>query len=140
MAREIIEQAEFGGGGGNGLSSNRENHCRGVDGNLPNRERTRWKRAFKAAQDGFYAGHEFARAKGFRDVVVGSKFEAENAVGFAVFCSQENYRNWGQAWCLADSAAQLETVFAGDHDVEYKERGTLAFRVCDHVRPGGVDA
>jgi hypothetical protein len=41
---------------------------------------------------------------------------------------------------LANGAAQLETVFAGDHDVENEECGTLALGVGDHVGADGVDA
>ena len=41
---------------------------------------------------------------------------------------------------MTDGAAELETVFAGDHDVEHEERGALAFGVGDYVGAGRIDA
>ena len=41
---------------------------------------------------------------------------------------------------MTDGAAELETVFAGDHDVEHEESGSLAFGVGEHVGAGGIHA
>jgi hypothetical protein len=39
---------------------------------------------------------------------------------------------------LPDGAAEFETIFAGDHDIEHEERGPLALGVGDHVRASGI--
>jgi len=140
VAGEVIQQAKFGGGGGNGLPSNREDHGGGVDGNFSDGEGSGGKGALEAAQHGFDPGHEFARAEGFRDIVVGAKFETENTIGLAAFCGQENDGNGGEAGSLANGAAEFESVFAGNHDVENEEGRALAFGVGDHVGADGVDA
>ena len=98
------------------------------------------KRALEAAQHGFDAGDEFARAERLGDVVVCAEFEAENAVGFAALCGQENYRDRGEPGRLADGAADFQAVFAGNHDVEDEERGALALGVGEDVGAGGIDA
>ena len=45
--------------------------------------------AIGAAKDGSDTGGEFAGAEGFCDVVVGTEFEADDAVDFAIACSEE---------------------------------------------------
>src|SRR5579872_5300315 len=52
---EVIEQAEFGRGGGNHSSTNRESHRRRVDFNVTHCHWTWRQRAFEAAQHGFHA-------------------------------------------------------------------------------------
>src|SRR5580704_846558 len=120
VAREIIEQAELGGGGGYGVAAHGESHGRGIDFDVADLHGTGRKRALEAAQHGFHAGHEFARAERFRDVVVGAEFETENTIGFAALRREKNYGNRGQADRLADVAAEFETVLARDHDVEHE--------------------
>ena len=129
VAGEIVEQAEFGGRGGNGLAAHGKDHGRRIDFNFPDLHGAGRKRTLEAAQNGFDSGHEFARAEGLGDIVVGAEFEAENAIGLAAFCGQENDRDRGKAGRLANRAADFESVFTGDHDVEDKERRTLAFGV-----------
>ena len=124
----------------NGLSANSEDHGRGIDGDVADLERAGRKRALEAAEHGFDAGYEFARAERLGNVVVGSDLEAEDAVGFAAFGGEENYRHGSEAGSLADSAAEFEAVFAGDHDVEHEQRRTLAFGVGDDGRAVGIDA
>ena len=95
------------------------------------------KRALKAAQNGFDAGHKFARAERLGDVVVGAELESEDAVGFAAFGRKKNYGHGGEPVSLADGAAEFETVFAGDHDVEHEKRRALALGIGENVDPVG---
>ena len=112
----------------------------GIDFDFPDFHGAGRQRALEAAQHGLDAGDEFARAEGLGDVVVGAEFETEDAVGFAALCGQENYGDRGEARGLANGAADFQTVFAGDHDVENEERGALAFGVGEDVGAGGIDA
>src|SRR5208282_684687 len=132
-AREVVEQAEFGGGGGNEAAAYSEGHGRRIDFDLADFDRTRRKRTLEAAQHCFDAGDEFAWAERLGDVVVGTKLEAKNAVGLAAFCGQENHWDGGESGSLTNGAADFEAVFAGDHDVEHEECGALAFGVGENV-------
>ena len=101
---------------------------------------TRRQGTLEAPQDGLDAGDEFTRTEGFGNVIVGAEFKAENAVGFAALRGQENYRHRGQSGSLADRAADLQAVFAGNHNVEDEERGALPFGIGKDVRAGGIHA
>jgi len=140
MAGEVIEQPKFGSRGGNGLSANGKNHGGGIDFDVADFERARRKWTLKTAQHGLDPGDKFARAEGLGDVIVGSDLKAEDAIRLAALGRQENYRHGGEALSLADVAAKFETVFAGNHDVEHEERGTLALGVGDHSGTVGIDA
>jgi hypothetical protein len=140
MAGKVIEQAKLGGRGRNEFSADRERHGGWIDRDFTNGERAGRKRAFEAAEYGLYAGHEFAGAERLGDVIVGSDLKTEDAVSFTALGSEENYRHGSESGCLADRAAEFETVFAGDHDVEHEERWTLARGVRDHCGAVGIDA
>lgn len=71
--------------------------------------------AVGAAEDGADAGGEFAGAEGFGDVVVGSEFEADDAVDFAVTCGEEEDGDGGG---LAESATDVEAAHVGESDIE----------------------
>ena len=71
--------------------------------------------AVGAAEDGADAGGEFAGAEGFGDVVVGAEFEADDAVDFAIACSEEED---GDRRGLAESAADVEAAHVGETDIE----------------------
>lgn len=137
---EIVEQAEFGGGGRDSGAANGESHRRRIDFDVANFHRTGWQRSLEAAENGFHAGDEFAWAEGLCDIVVGSEFEAEDAVGFAAFGREKDYWNSGQAGRLANGSADLESIFAGDHDVENEERWPLAFSIGEDGRSSGINA
>ena len=122
------------------VAAHGEGHGGGIDFDVADFHGAGRQRTLEAAQHGFDAGDEFARAEGLGDVVVGAEFETEDAVGFAAFGGQKNYGNGGEAGSLADGAAEFEAVFAGDHDVEHEERGALAFGVGENVGAGGIDA
>src|SRR5271169_5715870 len=140
VAREIIEQAEFGGGRGNQVSAYGEGHGRRIDFDIADFHRAGRQGTLEAPQHSLDARDEFPRAEGLGDVVVGAEFETEDAVGFAALRGQENYGHGCQAGGLANSAADFESIFAGDHDVEHEESGSLAFGVGEHVGAGGIHA
>ena len=41
---------------------------------------------------------------------------------------------------MADGAAEFESVFAGDHNVEYEQRRALALGIAENIGAGRVDA
>ena len=98
---------------GTGLPLHGEGHGRGIDFDIADFHGAGRQRTLEAAKHGFDAGDQFARTEGFGDVVVGAKFETEDAVGFAALGRQENYRHRGKARSLANGAADFQTVFAG---------------------------
>src|SRR5258708_351149 len=140
MAGEIIEQSKFGGGGGNSLSADGEDHGGRVDGNLANRERTGRQRALKAAQHGLDAGHKLARAERLGDVVVGSDLKTKHAVRLAALGSQKNHRHGREARSLPDGAAKFKSVLARNHDVEDEQRRALALSVGNYIGAVGINA
>jgi len=140
MACEVVEQAKLGGGGGHEIAAHGESHGRGIDLYLADFQGAGRKRALKTAQHGLDAGDEFARAEGLGDVVVGAQFEAEDAIGFAAFRCQKNYRDRRQAGSLANGATYFQAVFARYHNVENEECGTLALSVGQYVGSGGINA
>src|SRR5258708_36745843 len=140
MAGEIIEQAKLGGGGGNSLPANSENHRGRIDGDVAYLQRTGRQRPLKAAQHGLDAGHKLARAERLSDVVVGSDLEAEHAVRFTAFGSEENHRHGREARSLPDGAAKFKSVLARDHDVEDEQRRALALSIGNYVGAVGIKA
>jgi hypothetical protein len=140
VAGEVIEQAEFRGGGGNGLPANGQDHGGGVDGDISDFERTGWQGALKAAQHGLDAGYKFARTERLDDVVISADLEAEDAVGFAALGGEKNHRHRCEAGSLTHSAAKFKTVFARDHNIKHEKRRTLAFGFSDYSRAVGIDA
>ena len=97
-----------------------------------------WRqRPLEAAQHRLDPRHQFARAERFWDVIVGAQFQSENAVGFPAFRRQKNDRGGGQRRNLPDLAAQLEAVFARNHDVENEQRRPLPLGIGDDGVSGG---
>ena len=140
MASEIIEQAELGSSCGHHGTANSEGHGGRINLDFSNRHRAGWQGALEAAEDGFDPGHELSRTERLGDVVVGTELETENAVGFTAFGRKKNYGNCRQTRSLADVAADLETILAGDHDVENEKSRALALGIGENVRSGGIDA
>src|ERR1051326_811245 len=137
---KVVEQAELGGGGGDHAAADREGHGRGVDFDVANFHGARWKRAFEAAQDSVDAGDKLAGAEGLRNIVIGAEFEPEDAVRLAAFRGEENYRHGGEPGGLTDGAAEVEAVFAGNHDLQNQERVALPVGVGAKGAAGWVDA
>src|SRR5260370_16288795 len=140
MAGEIIEQSKFGGGGGNRLSTNGENHGSGIDGDVSDFERTGRQRALKAAQHGLDAGHKLARAERLGDVVVGSDLKAKHAVRLAAFGSQKNHRHGREARSLPDGAAKFKSVLARNHDAKDEQRRAPALAIATSTAAVWINA
>ena len=68
-----------------------------------------------AAEDGAEAREKFAGGKRFREIVVGTDFEADDAVGLV---APRGEHEDGDGGFLADTFEDLEAVHAGEHNVE----------------------
>jgi len=140
VAGELVQEAKLCGGRRNGAAADGEGHGRGINLDFADGHGTGRKRAFETPEHRFDAGHELAGTEGLRDVIVGAEFQTKDAIGFAAFGSQENYRDRRKACGLANGAADFQAIFAGDHDVEKKESGALAFGIGEDGCAAGVDA
>ncbi len=140
MAGEVVEQPKLRGRSRNHAAAHRQRHRGWVDFDFAYFHRAWRQRAFEAAKNSFHASHEFTRAEGLGDVVVSAEFEAENPIRFAALGCEKNNWNGREAGSLPNAAADFETVFAWDHDVENEQRGALAFGICQYSGSGWVDA
>lgn len=68
-----------------------------------------------ATKDGAEAGEELAGGKGFREVVVGADFEADDAVGFVAARGEHED---GHVAGAAYPAKHFKAIEAGKHDIE----------------------
>ena len=75
-----------------------------------------------AAEDGFDAGGEFAGVEGFAEVVVGTEFEADDAVDF--FAAGGEHED-GDIGVAAEFAADFVAGALGHHEVEDDEVGVV---------------
>src|SRR5580698_10958960 len=66
-----------------------------------------------------------------------SQIEAEDAVIFSRARRQEKDGDRGKSGVVAQAAANIKPVAAGNHNVEKKERGRLALRIGNEIG-GGV--
>src|SRR5260370_8082797 len=132
MAREIVEQTEFGSGGGNGLAAHGESHGGGVDLNFTHLQRTGQKRALETPQHRLDPGHKFARTEGFGDVVIRAEFQTQDAIRFAAPGGEKDDRDRGQAKSLPNGAAEFQPIPAGDHDISYTPYRPLTFTLASY--------
>ncbi len=91
----------------------------------------------EAAQHRFNPGHQLARGKGLGDVVVGAHFETQHAVVFAGAGGEKDDGNGGEAGVIAQPAAHVHAIAAGNHDVEQEQRGRSALGIGNQIG-GGV--
>ncbi len=63
---------------------------------------------FGAAQQGFDAGHQFARAEGLGDVIVRAHFQADHAVGLFSACGEHQDRQAIEPRVAPDLLADLQ--------------------------------
>ncbi len=134
VPHKVVEQAEFGGGGRNLFAAHGQRHRRGINVHLFDLGRQRRQGPLETAQHGLDTGHQFARTERFGDVVIGTQFQSQYAIGLATFRGQKNYRNRCQRDRLPDLTAKFQAIFPGHHDIEQEQRRTLAFRVRhDHI-------
>src|SRR5262245_27570262 len=109
-----------------------------------------------STQDGTDASDKLVKVERLRHIVVSAVVEAGEDVGLGVTRGHHNRRSLPTT---ADQAAQLEAIFAGQHDVQEDEIGTESIEaledeiavadavdletgvsevVCQHVRQGTV--
>lgn len=140
MADQIVEEAELGSGGGDKLSVDTELHGAGVDLDIFKLDDGRSGGTLEATEDGFDAGDEFAGGEGLGDVVVSTEFESLDAVVFGCAGSKEDDGDHTEGGVLAEAAAEVEAITAGDHDVEQEEGGWLAFGIGEDLVDGEIGA
>jgi len=133
MASEVVEQAKLGGGGGDQLAVDAKLHGAGVDLDILELQNGRRAWPFEAAQNGLDAGDQFARGEGLGDVVVGTQFEAVDAVVLRRACGEEDDRNDAERGVQAEPAAEIEAITARHHDVEQEECGRLSFSITKYL-------
>jgi len=75
-----------------------------------------------APQQGAEAGEEFAGRKGLRQVVVGTEFEADDAVHLLATAGEHHDGHFG---LRADAAEDLKAIAARHHDIEDDRRPRL---------------
>src|SRR6266568_3980028 len=137
MPGKILEEAEFGCGGFNLLLANGEGHGSAVDDKVTMANDFWSEGTLETAEHGLDAGYEFARAEGLGNVIVGSEFESENAVGFATFGRKENHGDHGERGVMTNTATEFEAITTGHHDVEQKQRWTFALGIRHDERGRG---
>jgi len=127
--RQIVEQAKFERAERHGLSGvadaigsrvDREapdlDDARGIDGRL------------RAAEQRFDAGDELSGAEGLGDVIVGTHFEADDAVGFVAARREHQDGQAIQRFVLADFAANVQAGHFGKHEIEKEKIGRRFFQ------------
>ena len=82
------------------------------------------------------AGNEFADKERFDDVVVGTQFEADDAVGFRGARGEEDDGGLGEFGVVPDAFADIEAVGIGEHDVEQNQIGANSAAKVDGATPG----
>src|SRR6185437_11003097 len=126
MAGQMLQQAELGCSGNDGVSANGDDHGIGINLDGACRDLRFVQRLLKAAQNGFYPGHQFARAEWLRNVVIGAQLKTVDAVRFRALRRQKNNRSCRESAGLPDLPTQLHTISSGHHDVE-EEKDWLFF-------------
>ena len=130
---KIIEEPEFGSGGGSQLPPHLELHGAGIDYYFLKADDRGSGGAFETAQHSLYPSHQFPGGEGLGYVVVGSKFKPQNAVVFARLGSQKDNGHDAEREMIAQPAAHIQAIPARNHDVEEEERGDIPFRVRNKV-------
>ena len=87
----------------------------------------------RAAKNRLHAGDELARVERLRQVVVGADLEADDLVDVLVARGEHQDRHLGAA---AQTAADLDPVDVGQHQVEDDQRRLLALGFRQRVLPG----
>src|SRR5438309_1635728 len=98
------------------------------------------QRLLKTPQHRPDARCEFANAERLRDVIVGAKVQAANAVFLTGACGKKNDGDAGEITALANLAANFKAAVPGNHDVQQKEDWRLLARLRQHFVPGNAKA
>ena len=89
-----------------------------------------------SAQDVAYPRDQFARAEWLGDVTIPADFKGLHTVRFLGARGKKNHRDAGKAFVLADLPAEIESVHAGQHDIEQEKSGLVRGRRRNHRRSG----
>jgi hypothetical protein len=133
VAGEVIEEPEFGGRGGRQFAAHLQLHGVGVDHNLFKADHRWGGWTFEAPQDCLDTCHKFAGGKGLCDVVVGAKFQAQDAVIFGGAGSKKDDRDCRKRRVATEPAAYIQTIAARNHDIQQKQGWSLTFRIGNKV-------
>ncbi|GAA3206779.1 hypothetical protein GCM10020256_02000 [Streptomyces thermocoprophilus] len=87
--------------------------------------------ALGAAGHRAHAGHQFAHAERFREIVVGSQFQAEHPVGLLAARAEDDDGHVGD---LADAPADVDAVHVRQSQVEQDD---IAVRASQPLGAGG---
>src|SRR6185437_13057419 len=91
-----------------------------------------------AAQQGAYAGDEFAGVERLRYVIVGADLQPDDTVDIVAERRHHDDRQIGRGG--AQPHADRPPVLAGEHQVEQQQVDLFAAHRPVHLRPGGGDA
>jgi len=131
MPGQVVEQPELGRGGRDQLAAHAQLHGAGVDLDLLELHHRRRGGALEAPQHGLDPGHQLARGEGLGDVVVGTEFEAVDAIVLGGARGEKDDRHHAHAGILAQPPAEIQPVAARHHDVQEKESRRLALRIAE---------
>ena len=87
-----------------------------------------------AAQQGLDAGQQFTRFKGLGQVVVGTEFQADDAVHRLAARGEHEQRQASRAWLAAQFTREIQAVAIGQHQVQ--QQGVEA-GLTKQVTPAG---
>ena len=142
MLQQVLEQQELLGGEPHVLAVGLDDVPIDVDAERAVGERAaRRCRALRPAQQRPHAGHDFARAEGLGDVVVGAELQPDDAVRLLGLGGEHDHRHGGGRRIGAHRPAHVEAVHARQHHVEDHQIGRRAAQPRQHVasRVGDVD-
>src|SRR5262249_37983312 len=137
---EIVQQAELGRSSGGEFAAHFELHRAGIDVDLFEADDRRRGGTLEAAQHGLDPSDQLTHCEGLGDVVVRAKLEAEDTIIFTSARGDKDDGHAAEPGMRAKSAADLEAVATGNHDVEEEERGGLAFGVGNEIGGSGEAA
>src|SRR5579864_2053660 len=139
MRGEKMQQTEFSGGDVCWLAAHFERHGVTMQFEVGSGDACgQW--LLKTPQHRADARREFARPKGFGDVIVRAKVEAANTVFLTCARGQKNDWDAGEVTAFADLAANFKAAVSGNHDVEQKEDRRLLARLRQHFVAGKAKA
>ena len=122
VPRQVVEQAELGRGGGDQLAADTQLHGATINLDLADAKRFCRFLPLKSAQHGFHTRQQFAGAEGLGDVIVRAQLQTVNPVAFTCQCGQKDHRDHAEGGIGAQTAAQIQPISTGHHDVQQEER------------------
>src|SRR5579859_3320835 len=128
--RQIMKQPEFRGRSNSWISTHAQRHSCRIDLQFSHGDHIGRERRLTAAQHSLDSCYQLPRTKRLGDVVVGAHFKPQNAVYFTGLGGEKNdgsHRE--QSSRLPDLPAQVQSVPAGNHDIEQEQRWPFLLRI-----------